>query len=154
MFDDLARQPIGIGGRQGGRAGGAGGTGGVESSDLLDRLEARVDEEVARYVKVKVGVLSCDWSIATTPSLSLSVSVSVFALCARRRRSPPPPPSTTTHHHRPPLPPPIHRTPRYQERVWEEVDPDTADRLREADREVKHREDSLGNMRSQIESGE
>ena len=30
---------------------------------------------------------------------------------------------------------------RYQERVWEEVDPDTADRLREADTEVARKEE-------------
>ncbi len=30
---------------------------------------------------------------------------------------------------------------RYQERVWEEVDPDTADRLREADSEVARKEE-------------
>ena len=41
---------------------------------------------------------------------------------------------------------------RYQERIWEEVDPDTADRLREADSDLRRKEEALGHVRSQIES--
>jgi hypothetical protein len=40
---------------------------------------------------------------------------------------------------------------RYSERVWAEVDPATADRLREADAEVVRREDAVLALKHQVE---
>ena len=69
VFEDMARQPVGAGGRHTGRAGGAGASGGVESSDLLERLEARVDEEVAKYVSTSA--MGLDSTRTERPSLAL-----------------------------------------------------------------------------------
>ena len=41
---------------------------------------------------------------------------------------------------------------RYQEALWEEVDPSTADKLRHADTEVRRREDMVGKARESIEN--